>query len=722
MPALSVYVSSTLDDFGDLRRLLQGLPSGLDVPVVVENLDNSRSVKPINESLARAGEADLLLLLLGSSMGPTIPGDHRSRIQAEYEAAIRKGRDVIVYEQIPPPGDKPDPQVAKFTDELRDHHTIGMLDQLADALKYEVIHDRLVKWLHETGRNQQTSGLAALGEKLVVSLDNHWHDHRINQLDRWVMGLPAPRPESGMGSLIERANDDWNEACLAFELRAAHVMKLHLSRVVRMRPLDGKARYWLGRLLMTTASDRSDWKDVLRHVEVATRVYEHDKPKGAGTGLGHLVQAKCLRHMGELERAQRSIRDALDRLEWHSETHLEACYLELVAGNIGIAEDHLHDAFHRYPPSFSFVEEEVADLAGGSMAHTRVKHRLLLEVRRHLSEMHEFEIDVGRSINQARRQNAETEISLGFINGFTISLNPDDSSPEDIARGIVLGRGDEPEEQPARQVPLDHVSVKPIGNNDGVTRVADHSTDPVRLANLARSLSTLNHTRLVDMEYQVERGFAMYAESRKYTKELRQKTAIQRRNGMIASASLLALVLFTGLIEQMSATTTGALAWLTVVATVAGAWWWNRSPIHRSEAATGRALGQLKDTVEIFEDLVGRYEKAHTGLRYYVPLVDDPWGDDRLWRLQPGSRAFSLVSNDALAPHIREVVGGFPIRPQTSQRLYRATPGEGWLAQAERWRAYASSAAIAFHDPEPTVRSAPDHSRTEPGRNDDTAK
>ncbi len=707
MPTLSVYISSTLDDFSDLRRLLQGLPSGLDVPVEVHNLDDARTVKPISESLTRAGEADLLLLLLGSRIGPAIPGDHRSRIQAEYEAAIRKGRDVIIFEQIPPPGVEPDDALTKFTDELREYHTIGMLDQLADALQYEVIHDRLVKWLHETGRTQQASALVALGEKLVVSLDDHWQDRRINQLDRWVMGLPERRLDSGTASLVERANDDWNEACLAFELRATNVMKLHLNRVVRMRPLDARARYWLGRLLMTTAADRSDWRDVLRHIEVATRVHEHDKPKGAAAGLGHLVQAKCLRHMGELERAQRSVREALDRLTWHSETHLEACYLELVAGNVGIAEDHLYDAFHRFPPSFAFVEDELADLDGGGIAHTRVRHRLLLEVRQHLSDMYQFEIDVGRAISDARRRNADTEVALGFVNGFTVALGSDDS-PRSTLRGIMLGSGDTDDDDPmpARQAPLDRTTVKPIGNNAGVTQVAVHSDDPVRLANLAQSLSTLNHTRLVDLEYQVERGFAMYAESVKHTRELREITALDRRNGLIVGAGLLALILFVGLIGQMSAAMTAALAWLTIVATVAGAWWWNRDRIHRSSNATQRALGQLKSTVKDFEQLVGRYEKVHTELRYYVPLVDDPWGDQRLWRLHAGSRIFSLVSNDVLAPHVRDAVGGFPLKPQTSLRLYRATPGAERSAQAERWRAYASNAAIAFHDPSPTARGS----------------
>ena len=36
--------------------------------------------------------------------------------------------------------------------------------------------------------------------------------------------------------------------------------------------------------------------------------------------------------------------------------------------------------------------------------------------------MHQFELDVGRAINLARRRNADTEVSLGFINGFTVSI------------------------------------------------------------------------------------------------------------------------------------------------------------------------------------------------------------------------------------------------------------------------------------------------------------
>ncbi len=729
VPSLSVYVSSTLDDFGDLRRLLQGLPDALDVPLEVDNLDETPSVKPLSESLARAGEADLLLLLLGSQAGPTIPGDRRTRIEAEYEEAIRRNRDVIIFEQTPPTGAKVDTRLTKFKEELRTRHPIGMLDQLADALQYEVIHDRLIKWLNETGRTQHTSSLVALGETLVISLDDNWYDHRINQLDRWVMGLPAPRADSGSGSLVGRANDEWNEACLAFNLRAANVMKLHLKRVVRLRPLDGQARYWLGRLLMTTASTRSDWKDVLRHIEVATKVHEQQQPQGAPAGLGHLVQAKCLRHMGELDQAQRAVWEALDRLQWHSETHLEACYLELVAGNIGIAEDHLQDAFHRFPPSFSFVEDEVADLTGGDVAHARVRQRLLRNGRKHLSAMHEFEIDIGRAVTVARRRNTETEIALGFISGFAVSLG-DGSAHEvpptteaDVGQGItaVLGSNDKASAGRSRRRPRDTTTLKPIGNNDGVTQVAMHSDDPLRLANLAQSLSTLNHTRLVDLEHQVERGFAIYAQSRRYTDELIETTAEQRRQGLISGAAVLAIILFIGLIGQMSAPTTAALAWLTLVATGFGVWWWNRDRVKRSATATGQALNQLRKTVDQFEALVGRYEKVHTVLRYYVPRSNDPSADQKLWRLQSGSGVFSLISNDVLAPHVREAVGGLPINPQTSTRLYRATPGAGRSAQAERWRAYASKAALAYHDPNPAVTVTPARPGPGPGADGDEA-
>ena len=754
VPSVSVYVSSTLDDFGDLRRLLQGMRPALGVPLDVHNLTPNTSVKPINESVKRAGEADLLLLLLGSRAGPAIPGDDRTRIEAEYDSALAANRDVIVFEQIAAADDEPDPRLVTFKEKIRTHHTIGTLDQLADALQYEVIHDRIVKWLNETGRTQQTSTLLALGETLVVSFDDDWLDHRINQLDRWAVGLPAPRSNSGTASLVQRANDDWNEACLAFELRAVNVMKLHLNRVVRMRPLDGEARYWLGRLLMTTAADRADWKEVLRHVEVATRVAEQTQPKGAVTGLGHLVQAKCLRHMGELDRAQRSVREALDRLGWHSETHLEACYLELVAGNISIAEDHLHDAFHRFPPSFDFVEDEVADLPGGDVAHRRVRQRLLLELRADLSAMHQFEIDVGRAINAARHRNARTERSLGFINGFTVRLGAPDGAPattvtgdpdrgslptpapvprqepvvakrptiptkpqavtqprwpegeagkQSETPGTILGATNLSDAPTTRQAPIDSVTVKPIGNNDGVTQVAMHADDPVRLANLAQSLSTLNHTRLVDLEYQVERGFAMYAESRKHTDELRETSSEQRRVGLMVGAGLLAVILFIGLIGQMSAAATAVLAWLVVVATVAGVWWWNRGPIQVSANATGHALNQLRATVAQFEQLAGQYEKAHTRLRYYVPRFDDADGSQKLWRLEPESKIFSLVSNDVLAPHIRDANDGRPIEPESDLRLFRATPADGRSAQAERWRAYASTAALAYNDPEPTV-------------------
>ena len=40
--ATKIFVSSTFDDFGGLRRLLQGLPATIDVPIEIHNLGDER--------------------------------------------------------------------------------------------------------------------------------------------------------------------------------------------------------------------------------------------------------------------------------------------------------------------------------------------------------------------------------------------------------------------------------------------------------------------------------------------------------------------------------------------------------------------------------------------------------------------------------------------------------------------------------------------------------
>ena len=378
IPAVTMFVSSTLEEFGGLRRLLQGLPGTLDVPVTMHNLDDEGpSTHRLEDRLVQVDEADLLLLLLDSELGSSPQGDNRSYAEIEYEAARRNGCDVLVFERVPPSHGQASQDLIDFRDQLRASHTVGTLDQLSDALNFETIRDRLHKWLVESGRTQHSGGLIALGDQFVVSSDRSWRDNRVGYLDCWVMGVPAPRAEAGTASLMERANDEWNEACAAFALRSSKVLHLHLSRAIDLRPLDGPARYWLARLLMTTAVDAGDWRQVLKHAEIATRVFDETGRDSSRAGLGHLVQAKAFRSLGKLEGSTTSIARALERLGWHSEPHLEACYLELVAGSDDVAADHLHDAFRCFPPSFAFAEGELAELDRGSAVHDRVRVRLL---------------------------------------------------------------------------------------------------------------------------------------------------------------------------------------------------------------------------------------------------------------------------------------------------------------------------------------------------------
>ncbi|MDH3293927.1 MAG: DUF4062 domain-containing protein [Acidimicrobiia bacterium] len=690
--ASKIFVSSTFDDFGGLRRLLQGLPSTLDVPVEIYNLGDERP--PEEQVKARLSEADLVMLLLGHRIGNRAPGRGLSYIESDYDYAARHGAEVLIYDQLRSPGVDDDERMTRFRERLRSHHTVSVLDQLADVLQFEVIHDRLIKWLTESGRIQQTNALMALGDKLVVSFDHSWRDYRINHLDRWVLGLPAKREESGTGSLVERANDEWNEACAAFDLRAADLMRLHLDRLVKMRPLDAEARYWLGRLLMTTASNRAEWKSVLSHIEVATRMYESMDNQTAAAGLSHLVQAKSLRNLGELEPAQQQVGQAIDLLGWHSETHLEACYLELVAGNLSVAEDHLYDAFYKYPPSYAFAEDEVAELVGGTEIHQRVRYRLVDEVRHHLREMQRFEIVVGRTLLQADRRNESTRAAVAA------NTTPLTSTGENWLTRLKAGRA---ERTPIRKIGDiwynpdrdQSVSVRAVGNNDGIVSVAEGDHDPVRLANLAQSLSTLNHTRLVELEGKVEVAYELHSQAKEHWQELARRTDEIRRFGLGTGVVCLLLVGFLGLIGALSFGLTTLVAVWTVAFTLLGAWWWNRTPLERAAAASERAHLQLKQSVDDFETLVGQYEKSHSALRYYLPRAAEPYGKERIWRLSPGSTVFTLVSNDCLAPHIRDAVGGLPKPPSSNVRLYRPPPGADRSAQADRWRAYASDAGAA---------------------------
>jgi hypothetical protein len=691
--ATKIFVSSTFDDFGGLRRLLQGLPATIDVPIEIHNLGDERP--HIEEAKAKVGDADLLLLLLGNRIGPRVPGENMSYVEFDYNQALRSGSEVMIYEQLPSPGVDPAERMTRFRERLRQHHTVSVLDQLADVLQFEFIHERLVKWLTESGRVQPANALMALGDKLVVSFDHSWRDYRINHLDRWVIGLPQRRKEAGTTSLKERANDEWNEACSAFDLRAADLMRLHLERLVKMRPLDAEARYWLGRLQMTTASNRAEWKSVLEHFTVATRMYESLDSKSAAAGLGHLVQAKSLRNLGELEPAQQQVWQAIDKLGWHSETHLEACYLELVAANLPVAEDHLYDAFYKYPPSFSFAEDEVAELNGGTHIHQRVRFQLVDEVRHHLRQMQQYEIVIGRALLQADRRNESTRS--------VVRIDQDTPSLAGRLTGRSNRRAATANEQPARWIgdvwvspDLDQsTSVRPVGNNDGIVSVAEGTIDPVRLANLAQSLSTLNHTRLVDLEGKLEVAHELYSQVATRLVELTGRTDEIRRYGVIAGVMCLVITLFLGLIGLLTPGVTFTVATWTIVATVAGSWWWNRTLIDRLDGATERAHLQLKQAANDFEELVGKYEKSHTALRYYLPRPAEAYSQERLWRLSPGSSVFTLVSNDCLAPHLRAAVGGLPRSPVSNIRLYRPAPGSDRSAQADRWRAYASDAAVA---------------------------
>ncbi len=708
--ATKIFVSSTFEDFGALHRLLRALPDTLQVPVEIYNLSDFRYGK--HEWATKAKSSDLLLLFLGKSLGANAPDSDKSFPELDYLHVVDKGLDgstgqltptidqgdVIIYTQLGAPDSACESSMVQFRNQLRDRHgVVTELAQLSEVLQFEMIHDRVTDWLAKTHKVKHQKMMTLLGERVPVAGNHCWRDYRINDLDQWVFGLPPAKKDEKEDekkdhpSLVNKASDEMAEASLGYKMKHAASMNTHLTRLAAIRPLDGHGQYWLARLAMIDAAtsvrwDKNAWIEVLNHFRNATRIHAQAGPKSGQAGLCHLMQTKALRNLGQEDLAQDQLDGALSLLGWHSETHLEACYLALAAGRPSAADRHLRDAFYKYPPSFHCAEHELADLPGGQAAFTRVRQQLVAEVEAHLIRMCHFERAVGDEIDRVDDLNGGTAKRIRDVIGQSPVVLPMD----------VLGHE-------IREVSQSE-TVRVVGNNAGI--LAAKSNDPVRLANRAQWLSTLNHQRLVELEKRAELGYQMFVEARSHWAQLADATVAARVNGVVAGLILLVILGFLGTTGILATGVTVAVMIWTLVATIFGAIRWNRDSLNDAERLAHRTLGQLRSTTRGFEELIVEYETTHTDLNYYLPRVAPSYKILPLCRLNLGSKESRSIKHDYLTPHVREAVGPDEFSVSAARAaaassherpiaLYREVkPYMVNTKHAERWRAYASPAGI----------------------------
>src|SRR5205823_1263368 len=125
---IRVFVSSTAEDLKAERAEVAGALRRMGVEILMMEDWGSNDRPPLNFSLQRVREADILVLILGNRYGAIPPGTNSSFVHAEYSEALDNKIPVLVYiadEKSYPPPRNADPRLELWKKKLKDSHVVS---------------------------------------------------------------------------------------------------------------------------------------------------------------------------------------------------------------------------------------------------------------------------------------------------------------------------------------------------------------------------------------------------------------------------------------------------------------------------------------------------------------------------------------------------------------------------------------------------------------------
>lgn len=405
-----VFISSNFDEFGELRTELCTSIKNSPVPAEAIDLADNRpsSQSPLERSLRKLEQADLLVLLLGETYGGSPRHSAKSYGHLEYEAAAKSGSGVAILPYFVGPGWTPntfepsgETDLCNWQAELLQGHTVSFFDSDASDSKTiaSVVSHHVQEALWDLlSQDQQQEALYHSGgeDEGVVDSSSLSRDELRFLEDRFDIGGTkdrAPRTEIELLESPAKAAtlEQLREAKTAISLGERGLAILHLRRAQDARPLDLEANYWLARLLVATGR-RADAQEAATFGQRAAKLAQ-DAKRPIRASAAYVLAAQAAAKLDDLEGGLEFARRAVDLVPEFAAAHIALGAQLLLQGDLRAGFDEARSAFFCQPASIFKLNREPAFL-------------------RYPQELHAFRNDLRRMVSSQTKHILDTEIAI----------------------------------------------------------------------------------------------------------------------------------------------------------------------------------------------------------------------------------------------------------------------------------------------------------------------
>jgi hypothetical protein len=339
---LQVFLASRFDEFAELRAVLREHITGMKVDAVDLN-NEADSRPPLARCYAAVEQADIFVLLVGSTYGEIVRNQKASYTHLEYRHALDDGKVILPF-FLGASEKSADANLRSWIREILDNQTARVFDPGLTAKEqageiFKSVYERLLE-------------IAAEPDVPADAIDDDddaapaWEESPIKMQQL----IAEPRLADRAHPLKLLAADHAREAYDALSLNLPQVGIQQLRKTVELSPFEIVPAYWLARLLIATgrfADCREGLRLALRCLHVVEQRPER-APELAGMAL-FILAARASERLNDVENALRYAEMACKGKEFHWLANFEYGRQRALSGDAGEALEYARKAFWARP-------------------------------------------------------------------------------------------------------------------------------------------------------------------------------------------------------------------------------------------------------------------------------------------------------------------------------------------------------------------------------------
>jgi tetratricopeptide (TPR) repeat protein len=350
---LQVFLASRFGEFAELRTMLRERITGMKVDAVDLN-NQADSRPPLARCYAAVEQADIFVLLVGTTYGDLVQNQKASYTHLEYRHALDDGKVILPF-FIGASEETADSNLRNWIKEILDNQTVRVFDsRLTPKEQADDIFKSVYERLLEIAAGADPSADVVDDDDDIAPV---WEESPIEMQQL----IAEPRTVDPAHLLRLLAADHAREAYEALSLNLPQVGIQQLRKAVEISPFEIVPAYWLARLLIATGRF-SDCREGLRLALRCIHVLEQRPeraPELASMAL-FILSARASERLNDAAGALRYAEKAYKGKEFHWLANIEYGRQRALSGDANEALEYARKAFWARPDVIHRIQADSA--------------------------------------------------------------------------------------------------------------------------------------------------------------------------------------------------------------------------------------------------------------------------------------------------------------------------------------------------------------------------